>query len=759
MDTPLFLFAIALICALITSVYFTGGILLCLGLIVLGSGLFFLLRKKIPYRYALLLLVFALGFGYGEFREALLPENPFIGTEEAELVGVVTEDPRENENSLRFSFKVESVNGEALPDAVSVQALCPLQQALNYGDKLYLQGSFLSSEVLNEGSFDYETYLSQKNLYGNFSAMYNGRVKKLSSGHGHFLMYFAYGMKHRFEAALAYLPAAQQTVIRGIFFGDTSGMDYHTADILTKSGIRHCFAVSGLHVGYVLLLLNAFGSLLRLGRKGRCCLIFPCLFLYAAMTGFSPSVLRASVMCLMVLGTGLYGREPNSFNGLGAAAILLLLINPQMLLQAGFQMSFIAILSILLFLPWLERLVKVDFFGRGGLLVTVAAQVGMIPILAYMFHVVSIVSFFVSTVCCLLVGIMVILCFMALLIAIISPTVGAFVLIPCGLLGSGIIKAMSFCLELPFAYLYKGDFGLLLLLLFYAVLIFLVVFPPLKKRKYLGAMLMLCAFVLFLLPSSGKSEQLEITFLAVGEGDAAYIHTPDGRDIMLDAGDKKNGSVTYYTIRPFLLARGVNDLEAVIVSHNDDDHSGGVPELAGNFPIETLYLPVVSESGFRDLENAVKADNTETVYLTAGDRIDLGAGVTMEILWPTASAKGDDNALSLVAKIRYGDFSTLFTGDIDGDAITALKTASADLEADILKIPHHGSKYSYDEEFYEAVGADAAIISVGKNSYGHPDKKIINYFKNVDTEVYRTDTCGAVTVTSDGSGYEITTFQ
>ena len=761
METPLFLFAVADIAALICSYFLHCPLWLCLLLIGLGFLVFFFLRRRsVRPLFCGLLLVFALGLSYGELRESLRPEDPFEGTEEAVLCGEVAEDPVTTESSCRFRFEVAEVDGVPLARKVAVTALISKELSVEYGDVLELKGSFLSSEVLNPGGFDGGAYQRQHDLYGTFSTLYTGEVQKTDHHAGNPLLRFAYALKHRFERGLSYLPPDQAALIRGIFFGDTSGLDTESADVLTKSGIRHCFAVSGLHVGYILLFLNGLGGLFRLGRKGHFLTVFSGLFLYAAMTGFSPSVLRASVMCLMSLGAGVFGREKNSFNGLGAAAILLLLWDPDMLLQSGFQLSFIAMFSILFFMPWLERCIPRSFPGKGAILVTVAAQMGMIPVLAYMFHVVSLVSFLISTVCCLIVGGMVLLCFAALLLSLLHPFLGAVFLIPCGLLGKAVLTAAAFFADLPFAYLYKGDFGLVWLILIYALLGLIVCLPPLRSRRGLSAGLVIVLFAVFLLPVSDRRDDLEITFLAVGEGDAIYIHTPEGEDIMIDAGDAKGGDVAYYTIRPFLLSRGVDDLERVILSHNDDDHSGAVPYLAENFPVAEYVLASAAEDTYADLLALAAEENTEVTWVKRGDRIDLGGGASLEVLWPEETAEGEDNELSMVLRLTCGDFSALFTGDLEGSGLKGLLRSGEDLSADLLKIPHHGSKNSYDEDFYRAVDADAVIISVGKNSYGHPAESVVEYWPRHYADLYRTDEDGAVTVTVDPKGsYEITSYR
>ena len=761
MTSPVFLTAITYLLSLVGSFFLEGSVFSCAVLIFAALLIAILIRRfRSKTFFCWLFLIFALGFGYGEFREDITAENPFIDREEAVLTGEIINDPTKTESSLKYRFRVTSLDGAELKRPVNVVALSQKDSALKYGDELRLTGSFLLSETANPGSFDYGDFQSKSRLYGSFSTLYGGDVTVLGRGNGNILLTLAYAVKHRFEQSLSYLPPDRAALIRGIFFGDTSGIDHNGNIILSQSGIRHCFAVSGLHVGYVLLFLNALGLLLKIGPKTRTVLIAICLFSYAAITGFSPSVMRASIMCLMVLGATLFGRERNSFNGLGMAMLILLLWDPLYLLQTGFQLSFLAIFSILTLMPWLNRCIPRSFPGKEMIFVTVAAQIGMIPVLAYLFHTVSFVAFLISSICCLLVGAIVILCLPALIFSLIAPICGSILLIPCGILCRILYDFAAVCSKLPFAYIYKGDFGWLWLLLIYTAIAAVVFLPQLKAKRSLSLLLMTAIFVVFLLPLPFlQKHELEITFLSIGEGDAICISLPSGEEMLMDAGDMRNGDITYYTIRPFLLSEGINDIETVFLSHNDEDHSGAFSYLCESFRIEEVCIPAAASDEFSDKLILANAENIEVSMVSAGDILDLGDGVTMEIFWPYPDGEGEKNQLSLVAKMSYGDFSVLFTGDIEGGGLRALGENDADISADVLKIPHHGSKNSFDSDFYTAVDPSAVVISVGKNNYGHPDKKLLSYWQKAQIPCYRTDLNGAVTVTSNGKGYEITTYR
>ncbi|MGQ5398157.1 MBL fold metallo-hydrolase [Cohnella sp. M.A.Huq-80] len=247
-------------------------------------------------------------------------------------------------------------------------------------------------------------------------------------------------------------------------------------------------------------------------------------------------------------------------------------------------------------------------------------------------------------------------------------------------------------------------------------------------------------------PSKGK---LSVYFLNVGQGDATYIHTANGDDILIDGGKNEAGTV----VVDYLKQLGVKDIEVMVSTHPDEDHVGGLDTVLKQFAVKSVYAPKVAHTTqtYKDFLLAVKSEGLTIKEAKAGVSIPL-QGVTAKFAGP-GKAYGDDlNDWSAVLRLVYGTTSFLFTGDAEAQAETDMIAAKETLKADVLKVGHHGSDTSTTAAFLKAVAPKYAVISAGAdNSYGHPKKTIIDRLTGAKATVYRTDMKGTVTAVSDGT--------
>ncbi|WP_256760291.1 MBL fold metallo-hydrolase [Cohnella sp. WQ 127256] len=247
-------------------------------------------------------------------------------------------------------------------------------------------------------------------------------------------------------------------------------------------------------------------------------------------------------------------------------------------------------------------------------------------------------------------------------------------------------------------------------------------------------------------PAKGK---LSVYFLNVGQGDATYIKTAAGDDILIDAGKNDAGDI----VVNYLKQLGVDDIEILISTHPDADHVGGLDTVLEKFKVKAVYAPKVSHTTdtFKDFLLAVKKEGLTIKEAKAGVTLPL-KGVTAKFVGPTKSYGDDLNDWSAVLHLAYGSNSFLFTGDAEKKAENDMIAAKETLKADVLKAGHHGSVSSTSAAFLKAVAPKYAIISVGKNnSYGHPAATILNRLKTAKVTTYRTDLNGTVTAVSDGT--------
>ena len=750
----------------VSFIFFLGGI--CLSRYAGGSFfvilLFLLLfpvfmiagkRQQIPLTWGIFLLVLLLSYGYGCIRfaedEPLPVENGIFYVVE----GRVLDFPEATEEGQRFTLEAATIDGVALPQTAKFIVLTD-DVEVSYGDLVKIYGKMLLGQSpANPGGFAYDAYLQDSGIDGTVSARYDGSCLVVGQGERSVLMSVALDCRQRFFAVIAGLPQTQQDILTGIFLGGTNGMSQGQIDVLSQSGVRHCFCVSGLHVGYLVLFGGWLLLLLKVARNRTVFFLVPLLLIYCAMTGFQPAVIRASVMCFVTLLSVLFGRQRDGLTALALAGYLLLLWNPGTLWHVGFQLSFGAMFGILYFTPFLKRVAARAFPGKTALMITLGAQMVMIPLVAYSFHIVSFISLFLNTLACLMAGGIVLLCFAG---TILGSVLGSPLAAAAGFLSSLLMGGLEAAVKLPFASMYAGEIPFFVLALVLGALTILPKVGYLRYRPLASCLSVVCLLALLLFPFGSLGKQpLEVTFLSVGEKDCIYVSTPHGKDILIDAGGDQKDSAAVYNIRPFLLSRGVNTLDTIFVSHSDRDHAGSIPYLLDFFGVKQLVLTEASYYYTTALEEEAAEHAVEVVKVSAGDysRID---GVDFEVLAPAANQDGDSNELSMVLRVSYGDFTVLFTGDAAAPSLEQLALEGVDLTAAVLKIPHHGSKTGYSEVFYEAVGPEQVVISVGENDFGHPDRRVTAYWQEKKIPCYRTDEAGAVTFLSEGKGYEVRTF-
>nr|WP_230457130.1 ComEC/Rec2 family competence protein [Parageobacillus thermoglucosidasius] len=254
--------------------------------------------------------------------------------------------------------------------------------------------------------------------------------------------------------------------------------------------------------------------------------------------------------------------------------------------------------------------------------------------------------------------------------------------------------------------------------------------------------------------TNAATKNLYVHFINVGQGDSIYIKAPNGEDIIIDGGNKDGSDVVAY-----LKKQKVKDIEFMIATHPDADHIGGLDEVLKAFPVKNVYAPKVSHTSqaYKDFLTAVK--NKKLTIKTAQANVTLPIkGVTAKFVGPVKTySKSDTNDWSAVLRLAYGKNAFLFTGDAEFKAESDMIKAKQPLKADVLKVGHHGAKTSTSTAFLNAVKPKYAVISVGKNSYGHPTKEVLNRLKAAKVTVYRTDQKGTIVFTSNGSTLSVKT--
>ena len=679
---------------------------------------------------------------------------------------------------------------------------------LSYGQQISMQGTVnVPAEQRNPGGFDYRSYLETQGaaavFYGSASGIASLGVSESLS----LLRRSAIQLRQRIAGILgAYMPQRESGLLIGMLFGDSAKLDTATTLYFRRCGVSHLLAVSGLHTGlvaaFILFILKRSG----LGKNNRLLFFLTVLllFCYVYLTGLKPSALRAFFM----ISTGLLAycleREQDLSVTLAAACLLTLLYNPLLLFSVGFQLSYGATAAIIILaLRWqksfnalLDRPVfaSLPFTRQLSSLaaVTFAAQFGVLPLGAWYFSQVSLVAFLVNLVLLPIMSFVLGIGLFAALIGLLLPAAGSFLALSAYPLLAYMAWITKFMGAVRFAVLELfppriWEICLYYLLLFSPVMIsrfFPHIFPgqlfegegqgeediafpspsDIKHTKlFRGAAALSITLLLLVWCGFGIHfpGQLEVVFLDVGQGDSIYIQTPAGKSILLDAGGKPSYSLSSAdpgerVLIPFLQYKRIRKLDAVIVSHPHEDHFAGFAAVLEKTPVR-LMLTNASQGDtelYSSLLESALGKNIPREIIKAGDRVVLEPSLEMRVLSPPdrlfSGTDSDENNNSLLLQLVYKDISFLFAGDLESAAVSTLLREDPPMRSQVIKIPHHGADLPEAPDLLEHVNPAAAVLTVGKNSFGHPHPATLAALEEKNIKIYRTDQHGAITMRTNG---------
>ena len=558
-----------------------------------------------------------------------------------------------------------------------------------------------------------------------------------------------------------------------MMLGDRAYMDEEVRENYQKSGIGHLLAISGLHVSFVgmgIYEILRHASFTRTFAAGGSCAV---LILYAVLTGGSISAVRAAVMFLIRMGAEVTGREYDGLTAAGTAMLLMLSFNPLQLFDAGFLLSFGAVLGVYLILPFWQT--EGEAKWKRTIKMSLSVQLAVLPIMLYYYYEISPYSIFWNLLAVPLAGI-VLACGFA---GILTGTVVSGGLWPARISYgiSGLIlgiyeEGSRIMLEIPGARWVAGRPGTVQILAYYMVLAVMLACFRFGKKKaaYTG---ILAAVLLMGFPH-GRAGELEIYMMNVGQGDAFFLRGPKGGTYLIDGGSSTVSDVGKYRIEPFLKSEGVGKLDYVWVSHGDIDHLGGIEEMLKRqkygIRIERIVLP---GERFWD-EKLYEFAQTATeygakVYTVEAGQILREGEMELFCIWPGDEKEKEEmpepgNEASMVLALRYRRFDMLFTGDLENDAEDTVSARIGELQEqkklsdrfEVLKVGHHGSRNATSERLLEITRPDAAWVSAGeKNRYGHPHEEVLERLANWGVSLYNTKDGHAVKLCTDGEKYSI----
>ena len=569
------------------------------------------------------------------------------------------------------------------------------------------------------------------------------------------------GIRAGLRDASDVLPEGPRGLLPGLVLGDVSGLDPQLAEDFRTAGLSHLTAVSGTNctivTGAVLLLLR----LMTLGPRTSAVLAGAALVGFVVLARPSPSVLRAAVMGGIALLALASGRPRSALPALGAAVLVLVVVSPPLARDPGFALSVLATAGLVVLGPgWAARLRarRVPAGVAEALAVPAAATVATAPVVAAISGTVSLVSIPANLLAAPAVAPATVL---GVLAAVVSPVSGTAAewLVRCAGLPVGWLAAVGTrAARLPAAAVSwpGGTTGALLLLV--ALVTAVAVVRRRNGRRVALAVAVGAAAVLVpvgvVAPGWPPAGWLFVA-CSVGQGDALVVRAGPGAGLVVDAGPDPAA------VDGCLRRLGIRSVPAVVLSHLHADHVDGLAGVLRGRAVGELELGASREppGGWREVEDTARRFGVPVRTVSAGERRVVGP-LVVDVLGPDTDFRGtrsDPNNSSVVVRVTVGGRTILLGGDTEVEAQESLLRSGADLRAEILKVPHHGSSYQ-SPEFFRAVGASVAVVSVGEgNDYGHPSAVVLRELEDLGARTLRTDLDGDVAVCDRGGRLTVVT--
>jgi len=642
------------------------------------------------------------------------------------------------------------------------------------GDVLKINGNLLlPNSARNPRGFDYRKFLEFRGIRYTLSAQIRDVEKVRSAKLSSIDSITEWVRKRTHEVFERSVGGEEGALMLAMLLGDRWLLPAEITNSFRETGLSHILAISGLHVGFIVLMLEKFFDVLPLTQKTTTILKMIILWFYSILTGGTPSVLRAVFMATIFLGAKFFGRKADPINTLALAAIGILFLRPLELFNVGFQLSFAAVAGLILFTKKIsDKLIFLPKKLSATIAATVAAQIGVLPLVPYYFNVLSIIALPANLIFVPITGVLVCFGFVIMIFGLIIPSMIHMFAWPIKIIASFFISATDFVASIPFSFIEIVSPSIVFLICFYI----LVVILSNEKPSWIKNVPFWCA-LLIIVPLLNNTIQpilnnnLKVVFLDVGQGDAIYIRTPDDKHILLDGGGRLQQDLFGFdpgrdVVVPFLLKNNVGKLDLMIKSHDHADHIGGLRAVARSMKVENFleHPPSVGSEIYHELKEILKKQEATTLLAYAGKVVKVGRYVEIEVFYPDKQGlllnrfyDDDDNNRSLVFELRYKEGEVLFTGDIYQDLENHL-AADWNKRIDILKVAHHGSRSSTSDIWLDAINPDMAVIQVGRNNFGHPHFEVLDRLEKRETRIFRNDIHGAVICKFDGKEWSIITM-
>ncbi|MCC6543823.1 MAG: DNA internalization-related competence protein ComEC/Rec2 [Nitrospirae bacterium] len=756
-----------------------------------------------PLLVPILIMVTAISFGfsYTIYMERI-PANDisnFASGEKMTITGTVSEPATHYSQRVVATLKSATIrkeNHEVPASGMIRLTIYDPETELDYGNEIRFTGRLKNIRGFkNPCMFDYANYVSRKGIRAGASS---GKKEAIiiTGEAGNPIMKKIYRWREEIRLSIIHgLSFQSSAVLQAMIIGATGDLTPELRDKFTAAGVTHILSISGSHLGFVTFLaffltrclfthlphsLFLRMTLYTTPSKISAIATIPPIIFYSVLSGGETATIRSLIMAIVFLLAILIERDDDPVCTLAMAALLVLIWDPQGLFDISFQLSYTAVLSMIITVSryndtgdgkvitkwhkvWQRKLMLL-------LLLTFSATVSTTPIVTHYFNQITWAGLLSNM--------------------IIIPYAG-FTIVPIGLFTSclGLIlnvdviplakfneilltlflKMTDIFAGLPFSVIHTPSPDIIFIFFSYLLLISLFYL----KQRWAKITLLISLFLIAVLIagrmfSKPDKEMMRVTFLDVGQGDSAIIEFPGRKFMVVDGGGTFSDTfdIGRAVVAPYLWNKGIRSIDYMVLSHPQRDHVGGLIYLLDQFHVSEVWSNGITSPATYLFDRRIREKGIRHLKVNNNMEQKTIGGCSVQILNPPPDISGFQtensrliNDLSVVMKITCNDNSILLTGDIEKEQIRKMDAGRTILRSNIIKVPHHGARGSVDSNFISYVRPDIAVISAGyQNSYHHPSAEAISLYKRAGTAIYRTDLDGAIIVKSSNGRNDVITY-